>query len=991
MRKIFTLLGAALVWVALGCQSAFAVDYYKNYFINANFNEIDAWPSGWVVRTGNGDSPFGKNGSMAIGNQMITFGGSGSGSRGASLFLPSTSTASFAYPADSVWCIEFDWTLQGRLTNRNVMAILVSGSGAISANSADNWYTPGIFGLYAYRNGGFLHYMNLQRDGWAVMDAAGQPTGELTGQVISGGNGQAFTRANTDNVLCDSLNFPTRTKVIVTSGNTYHISAKIDLKVGSQRVLELSIVDNADLANGDTITTPLEFLAPTYAATVPPAAFPTPAERKVTDIGIISMQNTRGSNAGNGDNADIGGGLDNLEIYVWKESLGKRDVTINYKDQNGGVVKTARVVSNLEVGNPYALINSDKQNVLSGGFYYAYDAEATKVANQAKSEDGQSLVVALDAAYNSLDVMFKKTAMTAGTYVWSGNNSYKWNYLDENFSVNGGSLIAYQAGNPVAFSKTDATNKEIEVADLLEMGDANITVSAPDYTLGGSGRITGIGAMMVNAPVTLNADNRLEGGVIIGTPDAVLFRSNAAATKITAAAPVITLNLEVGGAFNKAIAGPEGGAGILNVKSILQNSAISSPITGFSTVNISLAHRGQETSNSWTNPFTTTFSGGATVNIIDAIEQATAIYPATYAIDANSLADAKVHLGDNTRIILNATPGANSTTTVNIGELTGTANSSIQGNCVGAAYDRVLAYSIGGLNTDAVFNGNIIPQLTREPARRSGTKLVWEPLTVEGDTVWYLPSALKLYKVGTGTWTVGGKIIIPDADSPSTITVSGGTLELLDAIEAPPVNLITLTVDAAGTLKTHGNSIGAYTTTVNGILAGGATFGGTVNVMDQEHSVLKLKVNSFAAGDFEKIKTAGDIIIKAGTLDITVTTPPSQNQEIVILESEGNYDIIDNMANVKVLVNGVDITANTAQMNPGATGLYYFNPEQGILGFLSSGTGLHNVFASKEIKDVEYYNLLGQKVMEDNIGVTLKKIIYTDNSTQTIKIINKKK
>jgi len=998
MKKTFTLLIVAVVMVAFGCNSAFATDYYKKYFINENFDEIETWPTGWVVRTGNGDSPFGKNGGMAISNQMVAFSGNGTGSRGASLFIPSTKTAPFAYPADSVWCIEFDWTLQGELTNRNAMAILVSGSDAISANSADGWYTPGIFGLYAYRDGGFLHYMNLDRDGLPARDPStgNLIAGQTNGQVITGGNGQSFTRADVDNTICDSLNAPSRTKVIVTNGNTYHITATIDLKVGSQQVLELTITDNADPDNTDTISTPLAFLAPTYVSTtVPPAAYDTPEKRIVTDIGIISMQNTRGSNAGNGNNANIGGGLDNLGIYVWQESLGKADVTINYVDRDGGVAKTARVASQQEVGLVYSLITSDKANFNDGANYYFYDANATHTANAAKGADGESLTVALQTGStpnpdNALTVVFKKEPTTLGTYVWSGSANNTWNYLENNFNVAGGSAISYQPGNAVQFSRTDVENKAVSIDEIIELGDADMTVSAPDYTFTGAGRIVGNGALKIDAPATLIADNRLLGGAVISDAvDSVVIQSAVVAASLNLSAAAKTkMVMQPAATFSRPI---NGAGGTLNMYMVSPNEC-SSAITGFSTINISFADRGRETGNAWTNPFTSVIEAGTQVNIIDATNQDIIQYPATYAVNAGSIANAKVHLGDNTRIIFNGTPGGNATTSIKIGELSGVAGSMLQGNSVAAAYDRIVEYAIGGLNTDAVFNGDITPQLTREPARRSGTAQIWDRLTAVGDTVWFIPSTLKILKEGTGKWTVGGQIIIPDATSPSTVTVSDGTLVLLDSLIAPASNLITVTVDAAGTLQTSGNYIGASNVIVNGTVEGGAEYANSFSMIDPA-SVLKLNVNSFATGDYDVIKTYGDIAIKGGTIDITIANPPSESQQIVILESEGNYDIIDNMENVKVLVNGTDITDNTASMEipGGAKGFYYFDPETGTLGAKGNLTGLQNIFVNKEIKSIEYYNLLGQKVYENSTGVILKIITYTDNSVQTEKIFNREK
>jgi len=999
MKKTFTFLIVAAVAAVFGCFNANATDYYKNYFINESFNELEALPSGWSVITTT-SSHVGRNGSITLTDQWLAFGGSGSGSRGGQLSFPSTSN--FTYLADSIWNVEFDWVMtsaNSNWTRRNAYAIIFAGSGGTVTNAAEDWYYPAVFGFYVYKDGGKIHYMNKDRDGLPKKDAATCELlpDETNGHVILGGNWQSWARGGSSDAIADSLNLPSATEVTAAYGATYHITVAVDFKVASQKVLSVVITDLADPTNTDSIGE-FPFLAPTYAGT---AATTEVADRIVTDLACFNMINTRSTGGtptcdnpapGNGNNANLtGGGVDNLDIYVWKESLGRRTVTINYKDQDGAQVKASREVLACEVGNPYALINSDKLDVVDGGFYYAYNADATHAANAAKSESGESLIVDLEATYNTLDVIFKKSTLTEGTYVWSGADNGQWDKLHNNFKVGAGSDISYQAGNPVAFSDATVINKEVEVATAIELGNGDFTISAPDYSFTGAGRLTGTGALKVNAAATLGADNRLEGGAIIGTSDPVVIQLAAAATKITADASPIALKFDA--SFSKAIDNPATG-GTLNV--YLGDVALTSAITGFSTINLNVVEKGRETGNAWTNPFSSVLETGTQINVIDALaDSISAAYPATYAIDAGTLANAKVHLGDNTRIILNSTPGANATSTVNIGELSGTAGATLQGNCVSADFTRLVNYSVGALNTDATFNGNIIPQLTREPGRRSGTEEVWERLTVEGDTVWYIPSTQKITKVGTGTWTLGGKIIMPSETAPSTVTVSAGTLEMLDSLVAPEANVIAVTVERGGTLKLHGNYIGAATVSVNGTLEGGAVLGGSINMTDSA-SLLKLKVNSFNAGDFEVIKASSDIAIKKGEINITVVTPPTDNDEILILDAGANYDIAfanDTMpAQIKIVVNGEDITLNEAGMEvpPGIAGIYYLT-EVGTLGYIPGSSALDDKYAGKEIQKTEYFNALGQQVKESNLGYTLQKITYTDGTVRTRKALKREK
>ncbi|NLE33293.1 MAG: hypothetical protein GX619_09780 [Bacteroidales bacterium] len=120
---------------------------------------------------------------------------------------------------------------------------------------------------------------------------------------------------------------------------------------------------------------------------------------------------------------------------------------------------------------------------------------------------------------------------------------------------------------------------------------------------------------------------------------------------------------------------------------------------------------------------------------------------------------------------------------------------------------------------------------------------------------------------------------------------------------------------------------------------------------------------------------------------------PKENKEITILASQGNYNILDNISKIKVLVNGEDITANTVdtEMPEDSYGIYYFDPEQGILGYLKGPVGLDKNVINKEIKSIEYYNVLGQRVYHNNEGYSIQKITYTDGSIKTVKVFNKTK
>jgi len=57
----------------------------------------------------------------------------------------------------------------------------------------------------------------------------------------------------------------------------------------------------------------------------------------------------------------------------------------------------------------------------------------------------------------------------------------------------------------------------------------------------------------------------------------------------------------------------------------------------------------------------------------------------------------------------------------------------------------------------------------------------------------------------------------------------------------------------------------------------------------------------------------------------------------------------------------------------------------------SNDTGIPSINAQKPVQSVEYFNLLGEKVMNDNLKQTvlIKKTTYTDGTTSTEKVITK--
>jgi len=950
MKKINTPL-LLLIFLAVSSISLLNAQvpdgYYKKYHINQTFDGLEALPTGWTALSstacffGHAAAAYTTLASGAPQN-FVKVTASGSGTRGGELRFPSTVTS----PLNDVtkpWFLEFDWTVNSADWDmRQANGIMISGPGSQGVNTNEDWYGDVILGLYVYKSTGNIHYWN--------MDPLGEPKRDTEGNIIPGefngpafynqaGNNGRFTRAGTaktDTIRADSLNLKTKTNVKFSPGTIYHILAEINFE--TQKVVKLVITDKSNPENTQTISN-LDFLAPTMGGTNSPVAV---ENRKVTQIDRMQSFHTRSGGSG-----ALNHSYDNWEVYTLAQSLGRKDVTVNYKDRSGNMVKASRVAAAQEVGNPYSLIVADKEGFVEGGYYVAYDAAATHLANASKSADGESLIVSLDGD-NSLDVIFKKMPITPGEYVWTGANGFNWNELEDNFSVNGAAAISYQNGNAVTFSGTEALNKEIQLSSRLNLGEGNFTVSAPGYSFTGTGILEGTGQMLINAPTLLGIDSRLAGGAQINTTSPIHIKHAGAAKSFKLLKDNANLKLEAEADFTAPIETPE--SGTINLECV-SNFIYSSVITNASTINIKMSTPGSHNAN-WRSAWRTTFPTGAQINVttdLDSLKR-----PVGFGVRGTDLKNSKLHLGDNVRLLRDYNEGNNLTYTsiVALGELSGTSKAVIEGGFVDG---RSSAYEVGYLNTDAVFDGVIRQYMPTDTT--SATSL------------------LRLTKMGTGTWTVNGNLLFK-----GEIIVENGTLVLGGSVNS---GITRISVDTAATFV--GKKIVAETgIAVNiGTLAGSIT----ANSVSLTGSTLKLTANSFNEGDYDKIVTIGDFSTIAAVdpedlniLDVTVKSAV-KNEKIKLIEVQGNADVSFN----KILVNGEDITMNTTETE-GAKFAYFWNEATNAGELICLQTiisGIDEVSTEKPVKSVIYYNTTGQVVGKNAKGVLIKKTTFTDG-TQAI-------
>ncbi len=1045
MKKTLTLYFLALLMVIInvGQAKSQALPNYKAWHINQDFNGIAAFnaqtpilgvtgetmPATWSWNNSNtnyftnGASYYFVNSKDTSLFNAFQWRAGGSGGRGGELRFPSTSTSE---DKDStIWYVEFDWTSSNALYNtsgKNAIGLMLSGSNSKNFSdgekAGDTWYGDSFFLLYAYKpdnvpdslgGPGHLHLVNLDPKGQPATVTVKDDQGVVIRvdtipgayyrpfHALGGADVARFRRAGANWHQADSMNLSTKLQVGYRDKHAYHIKLKLNMK--TQIIEEFTISQKDSVANSQTLTN-IPFLARNMAgrnSIVPDSA------RIIKDISRIEGFGLRTTQLGSGINSNFEYLIDNLEVYVMKPSKGVEDVTISYIDREGGVAKTARKISAQEIDFKISLESEDKLRFEDENNYYAYDEAATHAANANRDASGESLSVVKDSV-NTLFVVFKKSQKANGTYIWNGANSTNWSELEDNFSVNGVSSYSYQVGNAVAFSDANITNKEVIVSSAIQLNDASITISTPDYLFSGEGSLVGNDTLFINAPTTLALNaSTLKGGAIANTNEITIksltplsnlkLKQDNSVVKFDAPSGSLSMNIE-------------GQGGTVNYDAI-SNTIYSVKTKNVSTVNVLLKTSGAKSSNYWSGS-STSLPRNAQVNVSTDIENSK--MPIAFATNLTMLDSSKVHLGNNIRIIRHANEGSGGSDRLKIGELTGSASSYIEGGYVDG---RASGYEIGSLGTDAVFDGSIRPWLSKivQGAVIDSTTMLRQP-----DTLVWGRSGIRLDKVGTGKWTVNGSITFPGVTSTTMynyIYVKKGTLELnnkisfsdyitkskagldsaviaphainiypkatlilKDSLLAPAVNLITLRVDTTGTLECKGNHIGAYNFDVLGNFRGDVKLANSFSSYDK--ATISMNVNSFVEGNYDVIDAQGDVTVISSVLDITVVNAV-KGQSIPMIKSMGNI----NLTFSKVLVNGVDITTNTPDTE-GAKYVWYLDEatNAGTLLSLVSETSVQNPNAYKVIKEIQLFDVLGRKIHNRSKGLVLKKIIYDDNTTE---------
>ena len=648
--------------------------------------------------------------------------------------------------------------------------------------------------------------------------------------------------------------------------------------------------------------------------------------------------------------------FDNFKI-AGEKTAAVASVTINYKDSEGNVLKSPRMQPDLEVGSTYTAPASDKETFSDASFYYAYNA-ATSTDN---------VVVAEGAVIN---LIFKKTPLTSGIYIWSGNANSNWNSADENFSVGTSPFIGYQDNNPILFPAVPVT-KTVNLNANLTAGANDITMYGNGYSFSGTGSISGTGkfilGMQPGETATLGIKNNMSAYDINGG-EAVI--TNNLGSAVYNLADGVKITLQTGAEFNKAITGT-GTVTIQTNSNVFYNNTL----TGPSTVNLILGVSGSLTGGvNWSSKVLTAMPANAQVNVTT--NQATA----GYGVAANSVQNSKLFLGDKVRLLYNYNPNEGGTTIISIGELTGAASASIEGGWVNSG-TRGLNYYIGGLGTDATYNG-VFKNYSSAPT-----------------------APLNIFKKGLGILT----LISANPDwLLGNFNVDEGTIVLNGSI---PGSAVPVTVATGAIIKGTGTVGGPAT--INGTLEGSLHFGSTLAL----GGTTNLTVTDIEAAQFDVLNVTG-AVTNGGTLNINLLKEPTGTGTIKLIAApDGAYS--GTFTAVNINPPSAPAGAPAARRAKSTIG-YAYDAATGVLSYTDLGTGISELNNTAEIYPtltcgevvvnaenaaaVDVLSLGGQLMKQQKTsgtrttinlkglaeGAYLVKVRYTDGTDKTQQVILRK-
>lgn len=878
--------------VALCSMQLLATDYWKNPLYQQDFTDLTALPAG-LTKSNRGTGMASTNSSannLEVKNDMIVihYEGNNAGGRGVELkFTNPFQIRSEGEGEEDTKMRSVDFDV--RINNHSLGTTATLMIHLMGSNTQ----TGGSSSTNSVDGKGFIScvYLCAESGMWHVW---GQNTGDLE-----------LTPAQFASVSLPDWQDNMETNVAFVPEAWYHLEYILNFDT---KKMSVTITQNDNPENTQTIQD-LDFISD-----------------EAPDFQYINIAHTRPS----GGNSNYDFNLDNLQISEMVASEGQASVTVHYKDLDGNTIKPDRVDPDQEISLEYYLTAEDKASFSSGGFYYAYDMTAME----------EDFVVVAGGGVE-ITAKFKKSPLTAGTYTWKGNNSELWNELDLNFTTDGANTLPYQNGNNVQFSDAGAP-KDVIISGNMIFNNNSMVINTEGYNITGAGSLSGTGKIEVNASASLGFLSKLPDPLELKA--GTLEVTNVDLAKSYSITGGTTLKLSTSSDFSKEVAVT---GEVLNIEANQNSNPYSLKISGdeLKTVNINLLQSGQNKTPTWPNNWSgTTFPENVAVNVTTALTDTTA----AFAFGGANLEKCTVTLGDNVRAF-NFYNNENKGARLKFGALNGTAGSTLEGGFVDAV-DRVIAYEVGGLGTDATFEGTI---------KNYGATTV---------------APLNIYKVGAGKWTLTGN----SGFTSTMVSVDEGTLVIEGALGMadPEANylLIKEARVAEGAVLAGSGELNALDVTVSGTITDNLSIIGNLimtlseSTMSDDGGIMLINVNG---NDIDKVTLGGELYY-GGKLKVNVTALPEA----------GDYQIIEAGDYIPV---SEEYGFESLDLPTGFT----FSWETGILSYDGSGSSIDNIEAAKVIESKEYYDLTGKVVNKDYKGFVIIKTKYTDNTTKILKAIRK--
>lgn len=457
------------------------------------------------------------------------------------------------------------------------------------------------------------------------------------------------------------------------------------------------------------------------------------------------------------------------------------------------------------------------------------------------------------------------TTLTPPALVWRGDGSLNvWDVAGTANWRDAGSPSVYANGSFVTFDNSGSNSPSINLVETLLPGSLTVNASSKNYTFNGPGAIAGAISLVKSgsSSLTMTTTNTYTGGTVINSGTVILGSASVNSIGL-GSGPVSfyggTLEFngwtgnsgtEYGGNANPLVI-PAGQTGTIRVPQRF-SSGLAGTLTGGGTLNLQVKYLRGDVNGNWSG-----FTG--TINVTRGNSGATV--DDFRMASAAGFPNARLHIGTNVLMYSRASAGA----TIPIGQFSANAGAIVaaggcSGNC-GAGTQNAVTWRVGGLNTSvtnvALFQGT-----------------------------------LSLIKEGAGTWTLTG-----NNNYTGTTTVNGGTLRVDGDQSAATGNL---TVATGGRLA--GNGVIGGNTTVNGVLAPGAsigtlTFGNNLTLTSASISQMEISKNP-AANDLVAVS---GILTSGGTLDVV-------NTSIEALVAGDNFQLFT-AASYSGAFNGFDLPA----------------------------------------------------------------------------------